>query len=59
MIISNKEYRVAILIPALNEEETISLVIERVRKNLPDQDIYVYDNGSSDKTFELAKNGRR
>ena len=47
--------KIAILIPCYNEEITIGKVIDDFRKELPDADIYVYDNNSSDRTNEIAK----
>lgn len=46
--------RLAVLIPCYNEEITIGKVIEDFQKELPDADIYVFDNNSSDKTAEIA-----
>ena len=46
--------RVAVLIPCYNEELTIKKVINDFRHELPDADIYVYDNNSKDKTNEIA-----
>ena len=49
---------IAVLIPCYNEEVTIEKVIKDFRKELPEADIYVYDNNSKDKTAEIAeKNG--
>lgn len=46
-----------IIIPAYNESESLPLVIKNILSlNLPDTDILVVDDGSSDKTFLLAKN---
>ena len=47
--------KTAVLIPCYNEEITIEKVIKDFRKELPDADIYVYDNNSKDKTAEIAK----
>lgn len=47
--------KIAVLLPAYNEEITIVKVIEDFRKALPEADIYVYDNNSKDKTNELAR----
>ena len=47
--------KIAVLIPCYNEEVTISKVIKDFRKELPEADIYVYNNNSKDKTEELAK----
>lgn len=46
---------IAILIPCYNEEITIKKVIEDFKKELPDSNIYVYDNNSTDSTYEIAK----
>ncbi len=40
----------AVLIPCLNEEQTIGKVVSDFRKELPDAQIYVYDNASDDHT---------
>ena len=50
-----KEEKIAVLIPCYNEEITIEKVIKDFRKELPDADIYVYDNNSKDKTIEIAQ----
>lgn len=50
--------KLAILIPAYNEEVTIEKVVKdvlKVTKKIPGTSVYVYDNNSSDKTVELAK----
>ena len=47
--------KVAVLIPCYNEELTVKKVVEDFKKELPDADIYVYNNNSTDKTVELAK----
>ena len=50
--------KIAVLIPCYNEELTIEKVIKDFRKELPNADIYVYNNNSKDKTAEIAqKNG--
>lgn len=47
--------RIAILIPCYNESLTIEKVIRDYRAALPEADIYVYDNNSSDSTDQIAK----
>lgn len=47
--------KIAVLIPCYNEEKTIVKVIEDAKKALPEAVIYVYDNNSSDRTVELAR----
>jgi glycosyltransferase involved in cell wall biosynthesis len=50
--------KTAVLIPCYNEELTIEKVIKSFKKELPEAEIYVYDNNSKDKTAEIAiKNG--
>jgi glycosyltransferase involved in cell wall biosynthesis len=44
-----------VLIPCLNEESTLGLVINNIKKYLPKAGIVVYDNNSSDKTVNVAK----
>ncbi|MFU2164214.1 glycosyltransferase family 2 protein [Streptococcus pluranimalium] len=46
--------KIAVLLPAYNEEMTIQKVISDFKHYLPQADIYVYDNNSKDKTNELA-----
>lgn len=45
---------VAVLIPCYNEELTIGKVIDDFRQAVPDADIYVYDNNSTDKSAAIA-----
>ncbi len=47
--------RVAVLIPCYNEQSTIAQVIRDFRHALPESEIYVYDNNSSDGTAEVAR----
>ena len=51
--------KIAVLIPCYNEEITIEKVIKDFRRELPDADIYVYDNNSNDKTYEIARHEYR
>ena len=48
--------KIAVLIPCYNEELTIEKVVKDFKKELPEADVYVYDNNSKDKTVEIAKN---
>jgi glycosyltransferase involved in cell wall biosynthesis len=43
-----------VLLPCYNEEATIGKVIDDFRRALPDADIFVYDNNSSDATSAVA-----
>ena len=45
----------AILIPALNEEQTIAEVVRAFRRAAPDARIIVFDNGSTDTTVFRAR----
>ena len=47
--------KIAVLIPCYNEEITIGKVIEDIKDKLPEAVIYVYDNNSTDNTYEIAK----
>jgi hypothetical protein len=47
--------RVAVLLPCRNEEATIGQVVRQFRAELPDAQIWVYDNGSDDRTGEIAE----
>lgn len=47
--------KVAVLIPCYNEAKTIEKVIKDYKKVLPEADIYVYDNNSTDDTAKIAK----
>lgn len=48
--------KIAVLIPCYNEEKTIEKVVTDTRRELPEAVIYVYDNNSTDKTAEIARN---
>ncbi|WP_163652497.1 glycosyltransferase family 2 protein [Listeria sp. PSOL-1] len=47
--------KIAVLIPCYNEEITIKKVIQDFKKELPQAIVYVYDNNSVDKTYEIAE----
>ena len=51
----NRAPTVAVLLPCYNEAVAIGLTVASFKKALPDAAIYVYDNNSSDATFEVAK----
>ena len=46
--------RIAVLIPCYNEEKTIGKVVGDFKQALPDAEIFVYDNNSTDRTVEEA-----
>ncbi len=47
--------KVFVIIPCLNEAESIRPTIQEIRSVLPEAFIAVVDNGSTDKTVEVAK----
>ena len=48
--------KIAVLIPCYNEAKTIEKVVKDFKRELPEADIYVYDNNSKDGTDEIARN---
>jgi glycosyltransferase involved in cell wall biosynthesis len=44
-----------VFIPAWNEEENLSAVIEDLERELPDADVLVVDDGSTDATADVAR----
>jgi glycosyltransferase involved in cell wall biosynthesis len=50
-----KRPKIAVLIPCYNEELTVGQVISDFRDELPDAEIYVFDNNSRDQTVEVAR----
>lgn len=47
--------KIAVLIPCYNEAKSITKVVTDYRAALPEAEIYVYDNNSTDGTDELAR----
>lgn len=48
-------HKIAVLIPCYNESKTIAKVVGDFKKQLPEADIYVYDNNSTDNTADIAR----
>ncbi len=48
-------YRIAIAIPCFNEAAAIATVISHYRVAMPDSDLVVFDNNSTDGTGEIAR----
>ena len=46
--------KIAVLLPCLNEGAAIAKVIEDFQTSLPDAEIFVYDNASTDDTADVA-----
>ncbi len=47
--------KIAVLIPCYNEAKTVRDVISDYKAALPEADIYVYDNNSTDQTDDIAR----
>ena len=52
---SAAESSIAVLIPCYNEELTIAGVVRQFRAALPAAEVYVFDNNSSDRTADVAR----
>lgn len=50
----NAEHKIAVLIPVRDEESTIGNVVSQIREHYATADIYVYDNCSSDRSYDVA-----
>jgi glycosyltransferase involved in cell wall biosynthesis len=47
--------KIAVLVPCFNEEAAVARVVADFRQALPSADIYVYDNNSTDRTAQVAR----
>lgn len=47
--------KIAVLIPCYNEASTIERVVKDFKRELPEAEIYVYNNNSTDNTSEIAR----
>jgi glycosyltransferase involved in cell wall biosynthesis len=50
-----RQHKIAILVPCLNEELTIGKTVAAFREALPLATVYVYDNNSTDRTIDVAR----
>ena len=48
-------HKIVVLIPCYNESKTIAKVVSDFKKQLPEAEIYVYDNNSTDNTADIAR----
>lgn len=48
-------FDIAVLVPCYNEEATIGKVVKDFKEALPNANVFVYDNASSDRTSEVAR----
>ena len=55
MTATNRQPRIAVLVPCYNEEVAIPRVVAAFRAALPDATVYVYDNNSRDNTVAMAR----
>src|SRR5256714_13869554 len=53
--VNSRVVSVAILIPCYNEKQTVAEVVSAFREQLPYASIYVFDNNSTDRTAETAR----
>jgi len=49
--------RTLVFVPAWNEAENLPAVLDELRRELPDADVLVVDDGSTDATAEVARTG--
>lgn len=54
LVPENQSPTVAVLLPCYNEEVTIGKIVRDFKASLPQADIYVYDNNSTDRTADIA-----
>src|SRR5581483_8026732 len=47
--------RIVAIVPCYNEEIAIAKVVTDLRAAVPEMTVYVYDNNSSDRTSEVAR----
>jgi glycosyltransferase involved in cell wall biosynthesis len=47
--------QIAVIVPCLNEQAAIGKVVRDFRTALPEAVVFVYDNGSTDRTSEVAR----
>lgn len=52
---TKKSDKFSIVIPTFNEEKIVEKVLIEVKKCYPDQEVILVDDGSTDRTYEIAK----
>jgi glycosyltransferase involved in cell wall biosynthesis len=53
-VATSRRTRIAVIIPCFNEAHAIAEVVHEFKAALPDADVYVFDNNSSDETVAQA-----
>ena len=51
---ADTELRIALMLPCLDEELTLAKVIRDFRSAIPNLEVYVFDNGSTDRSVDIA-----
>lgn len=51
----SERQKIALLLPCLNEELTLAKVIKDFKAQIPGLEIFVFDNGSTDRSAEIAR----
>jgi len=51
-----RDQHVALIVPCYNEEAAIEAVVHGFREAMPEIDVYVFDNNSTDRTSQVAAN---
>ena len=51
----SQQHDTVVFLPAWNEEENLPAVLDELRRELPESDLLVVDDGSSDGTAEIAR----
>ena len=55
----DKNLEIAVIIPCFNEEAAISNVVNEFAQILPQAEVYVFDNASTDNTSVVAEKAGR
>ena len=54
-MLTKQEKKVAVLVPCLNEELPVGCFLRKLKLSLPNAELFVVDNGSTDNTVNLAR----
>lgn len=46
--------KIAVIIPCFNEEKSVCAVIDEVWEFVPNAEIWIFDNNSTDKSYDLV-----